>query len=429
MKHEGACHRESPCEHGRGAPERHEDTQRQTGRGVYADPHAWDSSAAEKGKLSVATAGTGARKGNMRLTPVDRERIAALRDERRRDSSLAVVPGFYSRLSEEAQAHLVQETGDGVGPLRDLGYVLSLERPHDGHSHVTVIELHLLPASQTRYEDVLDLLKERLRPRAYLVRTDDCRLTATLLARGYQVEATALVLLPEEGGRRSGGIDRTAPAGAVLVRLGREHLPGLREVLDRGGPHEHGRGADRHGGSHADAAFAELETLAWQEGNWALLQHDRPVAVIARLEGGDGVHELLDFAVAQASEADLAWALGRATETVWSGGRRPAAVIDATEAARRRIFRAAGYYSAAAYMVFYDAEAGRPSVGTVSIDELRAMIERRERFHLVDVLGEDHWREGHLPGSEWIDFKGLAREARRRFRAEEPIVVYCNGFT
>ncbi len=90
------------------------------------------------------------------------------------------------------------------------------------------------------------------------------------------------------------------------------------------------------------------------------------MAVIARLDGGDGEHELLDLALARTSEDDLAWALGRCTEVLWREGRRPAAVVDAGEAARRRIFRKAGYYSAAAYMVFYDPEVGRPSVGTLT---------------------------------------------------------------
>ena len=57
------------------------------------------------------------------------------------------------------------------------------------------------------------------------------------------------------------------------------------------------------------------------------------------------------------------------------------------------------------------------------------MIEKKERVRLVDVLGEEHWNRGHLPGSEWIDFRGLAREARRRFSSDESLVLYCAGFT
>jgi hypothetical protein len=151
--------------------------------------------------------------------------------------------------------------------------------------------------------------------------------------------------------------------------------------------------------------------------------------VIARLEPGEGGYVLLDFVVAQGEEAGLAWGFVRASEVVRAAGRRPAAVIDALDPVRRRILRAAGYYTAAAYMVFYDPMAGRPSVPTISLEELRGMLARKERFHLVDVMGEEHWKAGHIPGSEWIDFRGLGSQARKRYKQDETIVVYCNGFT
>lgn len=396
----------------------------------------------------------------MWLKQVDREEIASLREEHRGGSSLGIVPGFYSRLVEEAETFLIQETGGPGEAPSPVGYVLLLKRAHGGHSHVTLIELHLTSAYQTRYEDVLDLVKEKHKPTAYLARTDDCQFNATLLARGHQVEATALVMLPERGDRSplpgigsplagSGtggtgpGVEGDAPAGAGvgLAALTEEHLAVLNKLVADGGAHAgehvaHGhedpagrKGGHGHGTADPAAASADLEALVRQGRNWVVLQAGSPVAVIARRDGGDGVHELLDFAVAQAGEEELALALGRAGEAVWSDGRRPAAVIDASETARHRIFREADYYSAAAYMVFYDPEAGRPSVGALSADQLQAMIDEKEQFRLVDVLGEEHWKAGHIPGSEWIDFKGLAREARRRFGAEEPIVLYCNGFT
>ncbi len=159
------------------------------------------------------------------------------------------------------------------------------------------------------------------------------------------------------------------------------------------------------------------------------LKNGRPVAVIARLDGGDGRHELLDVVVARTEDDVLSWAVQRCTALLRGEGRKPAAVIDAAEPARRQTFRRAGYYGAAAYMVFYDPEAGRPSVGTITVHDLRQVMDARERFRLVDVLGEKHWQAGHLPGSEWMDFRGLAREARRRFEVDEPIILYCDGFT
>jgi hypothetical protein len=387
----------------------------------------------------------------MELKRAARKDIAGMRQERLRTSALPIVPRFHARLAGEAEAFVIMEPRGAAEAPSAVGYALLLERSHDVHNHVTLIELYLDVDNQTRYEDSLDLIRERLRPTAYLARTDDCRLNATLLARGYQVETTALVMLSEEsgppaagsgsGGSRSGA-GTGAPRGAEmdLTVLTGAHLAALRELLgsNEKAPGD-GRGegtgdepaapAHDHRAADPAEAFAELETLVRQGRNWVVLQSGRPVAVIARLKEGDGEHELLDFAIARAGESELAGALRQATDIVRAEGGRPAAVIDAAEAARRRIFRAAGYYSAAAYMVFYDPEAGRPSVGTVSVDDLRAMIDRRERMRLVDVLGQGHWSKGHLPGSEWIDFRGLAREARSRFESDEPLVLYCNGFT
>jgi hypothetical protein len=367
----------------------------------------------------------------MELVQVDRGQVEGLREERRRESSLTVVPGFYSRLAEEAVAHLVRETGREEGPPEDVGYVLSVERPHGGHTHVTLVELYLTAAHRTRLEDVLDLVREHLKPTAYLVRTDDCRLNATLLARGHQVEAAALVMLTEEGdGRPAEDEAAPAPADATVAAFGLEHLAGLRELLDgAAGVQKPVDGAHHQEGGDQTSIVDQLDALARQGHSWVLLLGGRPLAVVARLDGGDGKHELLDLVVARADEDVLAWAVERCTDELRREGRRPAAVIDAAEPARRRTFRKAGYYSAAAYMVFYDPEAGRPSVGTITVQDLRDLMGGQEHFRLVDVLGEKHWRAGHLPGSEWMDFRGLAREARRRFAVDEPIILYCDGFT
>ncbi len=227
----------------------------------------------------------------MELTSVERDRITDLRAERQRDTAISLVPGFYSRLSEEAAAHLIQDSGGAGRMLRDLGYVLAVDRPHAGHTHVTVVELHLSSANQSRYEDVLDLLRERLRPTAYLVRTDDCRLNATLLARGLQVEAAALVMLPQDAAGVTVGVVPPAPAGApatvaapapagapapedaALVQFGPEHLTGVEELLeadeaehDLAGERARTPGSHRHPNADQPAMLTELETLAQDGG-------------------------------------------------------------------------------------------------------------------------------------------------------------------
>ena len=38
-------------------------------------------------------------------------------------------------------------------------------------------------------------------------------------------------------------------------------------------------------------------------------------------------------------------------------------------------------------------------VATISRDELKAKMDRREKFFLVEALAEDYFRRAHLPGA------------------------------
>jgi hypothetical protein len=359
-----------------------------------------------------------------------KEQIAGLRATKYRDTDPPIIPGFYAGLVEEAEPFLLYETPAGTRREDVLGYALLLRRKHEGHDHITLVELGLGEAHRDRYEDVLDHIREAARPTAYLVRTDDCRLNATLLARGLQVEATALIMAPEAGSAAAGAAT-TAPGTAALelAPLSPVHVPGVAELLEPGGSEPAQEAGHHHHGADPAEMLAEVRVMAEAGEGWVLLESGRPQAVVARLPVEKTDFELLDFLVAQGEETGLSWAFAQASQAVQAAGRRPAAVIDALDPVRRRIMRAAGYYTAAAYMVFYDPAAGRPSIPALSLEELRGMIARKESFHLVDVMGEDHWKAGHIPGAEWIDFRGLSREARKRYKEDETIVVYCNGFT
>lgn len=342
--------------------------------------------------------------------------LGPLQARRLRSGALGFTTGFYQRLVEEARAYaVVDEEG------QKQGYVLLVERPHVGHSHLTVVDFYLDPRYVDRYEDVLDQLRAQESPSAYLVRTDDCLLTSALLTRGLQVEPVALVMLPGESGGAQEAREHPAPAEEAelaLVPLGPGGLPEVESLL-----HEE-VGTPRS----AQDVREELRTLAESGTAWVLKQQGRPLGVLAQATS-DGEYDLLDFAVASGPEAALAWGLRAVTARMMDSRRRVAAVIEALDKVRHRVFRAAGYYTAAAYVVFYDPMARRPSVGVINLDQLQAMMTRGDSFRLIDVLGEEHWKAGHLPGAEWVDFRGLAREARRRFQPEETIVVYCNGFT
>lgn len=64
-------------------------------------------------------------------------------------------------------------------------------------------------------------------------------------------------------------------------------------------------------------------------------------------------------------------------------------------------------------------------VDTVSTEELEQMMENSEEFTLVDVLGEEHFEEGHIPGAVNIPLDRIAHQARERFDEDDTLVVYC----
>lgn len=64
-------------------------------------------------------------------------------------------------------------------------------------------------------------------------------------------------------------------------------------------------------------------------------------------------------------------------------------------------------------------------VDTISTSELESKIENSENFVLVDVLGKDHFEDGHIPGAVNIPLENIASEMLDRFEKDEEIVVYC----
>jgi hypothetical protein len=125
----------------------------------------------------------------------------------------------------------------------------------------------------------------------------------------------------------------------------------------------------------------------------------------------------------------LVWALLETGRRLEQQGKVSAAIIDPRDPRKVAVFRAAGFYTAATYLIFYDPQAGRLDVPLITREELWDLIQSEEPLHLVDVMGEDHWERGHLPGAEWVDFRSLSKQARERFQPEETIVVYCNDYT
>lgn len=64
-------------------------------------------------------------------------------------------------------------------------------------------------------------------------------------------------------------------------------------------------------------------------------------------------------------------------------------------------------------------------VETITTEELEEMRQNGEEFVLLDVLGEDHFEDGHIPGAVNIPLDRLAHEALDSFEKDQRIVVYC----
>ena len=69
-------------------------------------------------------------------------------------------------------------------------------------------------------------------------------------------------------------------------------------------------------------------------------------------------------------------------------------------------------------------------VATITLDELRAKLDRKDDFALVEVLAPAKYRKGHLPGAISVPYTDVERLAPRRLPdKDKEIVVYCGAFT
>jgi rhodanese-related sulfurtransferase len=63
-----------------------------------------------------------------------------------------------------------------------------------------------------------------------------------------------------------------------------------------------------------------------------------------------------------------------------------------------------------------------------SVDEIKARLDRGERFYLIDVREESEWARGHVPGAGWLSRGILETQIERAIpHAESDIVLYCGG--
>jgi rhodanese-related sulfurtransferase len=68
-------------------------------------------------------------------------------------------------------------------------------------------------------------------------------------------------------------------------------------------------------------------------------------------------------------------------------------------------------------------------IQTIAADELRQMLAENPDVRLVDVLPEETYKKGHIPGALSLPIERLAGEGEREFDKQDTIVVYCSNTT
>lgn len=70
----------------------------------------------------------------------------------------------------------------------------------------------------------------------------------------------------------------------------------------------------------------------------------------------------------------------------------------------------------------------RKNIREVTVDDVKAMLDRGEKFHLVDVREESEWAKDHLPGAIHLGKGVIERDIEERLPdTSATIVLYCGG--
>src|SRR3954468_18486285 len=73
-------------------------------------------------------------------------------------------------------------------------------------------------------------------------------------------------------------------------------------------------------------------------------------------------------------------------------------------------------------------EDAKSRVRELTVDQVKAKLDRGEKFHLVDVREESEWAKDHLPGAKHLCKGGLERDVEEQLPdAAAEIVLYCGG--
>jgi rhodanese-related sulfurtransferase len=70
----------------------------------------------------------------------------------------------------------------------------------------------------------------------------------------------------------------------------------------------------------------------------------------------------------------------------------------------------------------------RKRIREQTVDQVKARLDRGEKFHLVDVREESEWAKDHLPGAEHLGKGVIERDIEQKIPdLSAPIVLYCGG--
>ena len=63
-----------------------------------------------------------------------------------------------------------------------------------------------------------------------------------------------------------------------------------------------------------------------------------------------------------------------------------------------------------------------------TVDEVKARLDRGEKFLLIDVREESEWAKDHLPGAVYLGKGIIERDIEQKVPAlDTPMVLYCGG--
>ncbi len=73
-------------------------------------------------------------------------------------------------------------------------------------------------------------------------------------------------------------------------------------------------------------------------------------------------------------------------------------------------------------------EDAKRRVRELTVEDVKAKIDRGDKFHLIDVREESEWAKGHLPGAVHLG-KGIIERDIEQCLPDPaaPIVLYCGG--